>query len=75
MSVKNMSHEQAAKLLGINVKRDHVSNMRTALSIGRYNNTEEEAERLIAADFVLRDWTNFSRHCDDRRRRIRQGVG
>lgn len=62
-----MTVERAAKVLGINIKKDDAMRTKMALSLGSHGNTPDETERLEAVSFALDRWVDFSDHCRFRR--------
>ena len=59
-----MNMQRAIKALGSNRARYEVQAIALALLFGSYLNTQEEKERLEAANYVMRHWKAYAKACN-----------
>ncbi|RWI88214.1 MAG: hypothetical protein EOR25_15630 [Mesorhizobium sp.] len=69
-----MNMDRAVEILGINNTKGPLQNMMRALSIHAWGNTQDENDRLLAAQYILPRWKAYSAECNRRRNRCSRVI-
>ncbi|WP_292539054.1 hypothetical protein [Mesorhizobium sp.] len=69
-----MTLDRAVEILGINNTKGPLQNMVRALSIHAWGNTQDENDRLAAAQYVLPRWKAYCDECNRRRDRCSRVI-